>query len=473
MSRLRACAGRATRSSWLPWTAVTATLLVVMLATAAGARPRAHSTTGARHPQIALDWEISRAWPGAQVARDAYPPFFAIFASAWEPIAEQPPGRIDIASSRAWGPNANLVFARTIVRADRRHDVELSVSARDGVDLFLNGKTVVPAGAGRGVREPFAGGEEGTIGRATLTLEKGLNEILLMVEGSADAWSFTASVDRELERPIKDHARLTKRWETPAAFLTPESVQYDAQRNVLYVSSFDVSYAATPEATGFISRLSLDGAIEELHWITGLNAPTGMGIAGDRLYVLERGHLTEIDIAEGAVTARHPVPGSDFLNDLTVAADGVVYMTDTRPSSHADSRIYRFKDGEVDVWLDGDEIERANGLFHHAGRLLVGNTGDGSLKAVDLSTRAVDKIVTLGAGVVDGIRVTNDGYYLVSHWEGQVYLVSPTGVVVEILDTLPEAVNNTADFEFVAEQDLLVIPTFLGNRVIAYQLGGR
>jgi len=109
-------------------------------------------------------------------------------------------------------------------------------------------------------------------------------------------------------------------------------------------------------------------------------------------------------------------------------------------------------------------------LFHHAGRLLVGNTGDGSLKSVDLRTKAIEKIVTLGAGVVDGIRVTADGDYLVSHWEGQVYVVSPAGEVVEILDTLPEAVNNTADFELVAGHGLLVIPTFLGNRVIAYRM---
>ena len=73
--------------------------------------------------------------------------------------------------------------------------------------------------------------------------------------------------------------------------------------------------------------------------------------------------------------------------------------------------------------------------------------------------------------VIDGIRIDNEGNYLVSHWEGQPFLVSPEGDIVGILDIGSERLN-AADFEFVKEKNLLVIPTFVGNTVVAYRLVG-
>ena len=143
-------------------------------------------------------------------------------------------------------------------------------------------------------------------------------------------------------------------------------------------------------------------------------------------------------------------------------------MSDTRPSSNPDSRIYCFKNGKVKVWLDGDDINWANGLYYFNNNLLVGNSGDGCLKSVDIKTKKVTKIACLGAGIVDGIRIDRKGNYLVSHWEGQTYLISPEGKIVELMDTI--GVNNSADFEFIKEKNLLIIPTFVGNQVVAYRL---
>jgi hypothetical protein len=71
--------------------------------------------------------------------------------------------------------------------------------------------------------------------------------------------------------------------------------------------------------------------------------------------------------------------------------------------------------------------------------------------------------------VLDGIAVDREGNYLVSHWEGQLYRVTPSGEVVEILDLMPLGLN-TAAFEYLPEQNLLVLPTFGGNQVVAYRL---
>jgi sugar lactone lactonase YvrE len=274
--------------------------------------------------------------------------------------------------------------------------------------------------------------------------------------------------DRELNPVTKDHSRVTKLWETPAEFKIPESVLYDPKREILYVSSFSRIGQGSAN-TGFISKLTLDGRIDELKWIDELDGPCGMGIYEDRLYVVEcSGNLVEIDIDAGKIAKRVPVPGAEFLNDLAIDRAGTIYMSNSSRVPAA-TDIHRFRAGKCEVWKDGTDLHRANGLFVHDNRLIVGNTGDGCWKRVELDSGHVSDIACLGAGINDGIRVDSDGNYLLSHWEGQLYRVSPSGEVVELLDTMAAGLN-CADFEFVRNRDLLVVPTFLGNNVVAYTL---
>jgi len=420
-------------------------------------------------PGTVMDWELSRPFKAERVDRGAYPRFYAIFNADWQQVTPEPSGLVDIAryAERSQG-GADLVLARTKIRSDSAQDITFSFGYSDEIDLFFNGQKVFAGNNSYQYRDPSFLGVVGLHDHVTLRLEKGLNEIFMMVTETFGGWGLMGKASVELDPPRNEHHRLTKVWETDDVFLTPESVLYDPERDILYVTSFDAQFASTSEPTGYISRVTLDGAIQDQKWVTGLNAPTGMSIYNDLLYALERGSLTEIDPDNGEVVQRYPIPDVEFPNDLSIDADGNIYITDTRPSSHADSRIYRFKDGEFDVWLS-EGIDGSNGAFVHEDKLLVGNSGDGFLKAVDLATKNITRVTCLGAGVIDGIRVDNDGNYLVSHWAGQVYSITPDGQVVEILDTMTERLN-TADFEFVRDRELLVIPTFLGNRLVAYRI---
>ena len=162
------------------------------------------------------------------------------------------------------------------------------------------------------------------------------------------------------------------------------------------------------------------------------------------------------------------MPDSTFLNDLTVDPTGTIYISNTSRVQGARD-IYEFKDGSGAVFKTGDELYRTNGLLYYDQQLLAGNTGDGLLKLVHLGDGGVQTVTSLGAGVIDGIKVDNEGRYLVSHWEGQVYRISPSGDVVELLDTTDQG-RNCADFEFIGDDNLLIIPTFLSNTVMAYRL---
>ena len=424
-------------------------------------------------PGTITNWEVSRAIKAERVNRDAYPGFMALFGAGWQKVKSEPSGLVDIgryADRSEGGPD--LVFARFVVRSTEAQDVKFSFGYSDEVDLFLNGRKVFSANSAYRSRDPSFLGIVGPFDEVSLTLEKGLNEIFFMVTENFGGWGLLGITDPELAGPIVEHDRVTKVWETPDTFLTPESVLYDPDRKVLYVTNYDINTFSTPELTGYISKLSLDGEVLEERWVGDLKGPAGMNIYQDKLFVAERTSLTEIDLTTGEILRRHAIPGSQFLNDVSIDSEGYVYVTDTYPSSHILSRIYRFKDGEAEEWYGGREIGRANGLHLHGTELLIGNSGDGILKAVDIEHKRLREIACFGAGVIDGIRVDNSGNYIVSKWDGQVYSVSPEGDVVEILDIMPEGLN-TADFEYLPEQNLLVIPTFLGNKVVAYRLNER
>jgi hypothetical protein len=62
-------------------------------------------------------------------------------------------------------------------------------------------------------------------------------------------------------------SNIEKIWETPAQFKTPESVIYEPNENVLFVSSIDGAPDGK-DKQGFISKVSpLNGSIIELNWV--------------------------------------------------------------------------------------------------------------------------------------------------------------------------------------------------------------
>jgi len=417
------------------------------------------------------EWQVAGPYPADRVNREAYPNFYAIFLAPWQTVAPDAQGFVDLnLHIPRETPEGDLAIVRYVFSSDEEKVVELDLSFGGEVDLFFNGWRIFSGRVAGGAPDSLE--EEGALApyAAPLYVKKGLNEIFLMVTGRSDAWGFRAQTRDALAPKAMDHTSATEAWATPPVFLTAESVLKDPDRDLLYVSSFDNEYTRKPEPSGFISTLSLEGEILDLHWVDGLHAPTGMDIWRDTLFVAEREHLLAIDLATGEVAGRWEIPDPVFPNDLVIDDQGTVYISDTRTGDWAESRIYRFRDGRFDIFAN-EGISRANGLWIHDGWLIVGSSGDGLLKRVELSTGKIETIISMGSGIIDGIRVDPQGNYLVSHWEGQLYRISPDGEVVELLDALPEGWN-TADFEYLPEEGLILMPTFLDNRVRAIRIGG-
>jgi sugar lactone lactonase YvrE len=202
-----------------------------------------------------------------------------------------------------------------------------------------------------------------------------------------------------------------------------------------------------------------------LKWATGLNAPKGSGIYQDRLYVTDIDELVEIDLETGQILCRYPADGAGFLNDVTIDKNGNVYVSDM---SSKNSVIYKLVQNKMVAWLKGPEISRPNGLYAQRDTLIVGNSGDGSLKAVILATREISIIAEIGSGI-DGVQSDGKGNYFISDWRGKTSFVTSSGHVTVLMDTTNQKINS-ADIEYIESRQILLIPTFFDNRVVAYQV---
>jgi sugar lactone lactonase YvrE len=412
-------------------------------------------------PGTVTRWEISPSNKVSDIDTEAYPGAKALRETQWQKADCEPDGMVNVARyvTRA-GREPDCVIARTIIASEKAQSRKYLFGYSDAVTVFLNGEALFSGESAYQQRDPSFLGIVGLFDAVYLPLEKGDNELLLIVTESFGGWGFMC---READATFVD-AALQQVWETPKEFLFPESAVYDAKRNVIYVSNFDLYGRAASAGGQFISRLSPDGEIIEKEWLKGLRLPTGMVIVGDRLYVVERTALVEVDIETAQVANRHAMPAPGFPNDIVADAAGRLYVSDSRRDV-----VYRFADGSFEEWLGAPLISGPNGLFVDGQSLIVGNSGDNSLKRVDLETKEARVIARLGAGVIDGIRMDDKGSLIVSHTEGRVFRIASDGGITRLLDTTGPG-RYTADFEYIAEKNLLAIPGYADGRVVAYRM---
>ncbi|MBD0298247.1 MAG: ATP-binding protein [Flavisolibacter sp.] len=248
-----------------------------------------------------------------------------------------------------------------------------------------------------------------------------------------------------------------KIWETDSVLAVPESVLPDLKNGILYVSLIDGA-ADAKDGKGGVAILDKDGKIMNAAWVTGLNAPKGMSIYSNKLYVADLDNVVEIDIKTGKIVQRYPVQGAVFLNDITINNNGVVYVSDTRTGN-----VHQLKDGQVTSYLTG--LTGVNGL-RAVNKDLYILTSKEMLKADEKKT--LTKIADLDYPG-DGIEPIGNGDFVVSAWTGYIHYVMADGKKQLLLNTT-EQKKNTADIGFDPSRRIVYVPTFLAKSVMAYQL---
>jgi hypothetical protein len=270
----------------------------------------------------------------------------------------------------------------------------------------------------------------------------------------------TAAADSTANADTVKAVTLTKKWETDSVLTTCESVIYDKANDVLYVANINGD-PSKKDGNGFISKVSLDGKVSQVSWVKGMDAPKGMGIFNGKLYVNDIDRIHEVDIASGKISKTHKVEGAKFLNDITVDDAGKVYSSDT-----GGGVIYLIDGGKLSKWMDN--VDGPNGLLAENSQLLVLGFNSKKLNMIDIPSKQITQ-KTDSIDNADGIEAIGGGAYLASSWNGLVHYISPEWKRTLILDTSADKIN-AADIEYIQEKNLLLVPTFFKNKVVAYEL---
>jgi hypothetical protein len=296
-----------------------------------------------------------------------------------------------------------------------------------------------------------------------------ISVILTLMYACKEKATVTVTEDPDTTAVITDTVivkvpKLTRTWESDTTLRTPESVLYDKTKNVLYVSNVGGVPPTKKDGDGFISQLSPDGKIIKLKWATGFDAPKGLGLVGSTLYVTDIDRIKAVDTKTGKILNTWKVPGATYLNDVAISTDSIVYFTDFEKST-----IHQLRKGKLSVVRVDTSLGGTNGIYVDGNTLLLAGSQTGNVYTMNIGDQSVQ---TMASGIPsgDGIERYKNGW-IVSNWNGQIYHIDDTGKVTMVLDTQGEKLNS-ADIEVIEEKDLLIVPTFFGNKVVAYTMKG-
>jgi len=172
--------------------------------------------------------------------------------------------------------------------------------------------------------------------------------------------------------------------------------------------------------SGFISTIDADGKLN-LKWTAEkLNAPKGLYVAGDTLWVTDIDEVKSFDAKTGKWKSTVAVKGSEFLNDITVNKAGEVFVTDSGlngkgvSSGGKKDAIYKIVDGKVSTLVKSKDLQIPNGIYQNGDNFTVTSFADKGVYSVSADGKVSD--VTAVAGQIDGIELVKDGDYVVSSW---------------------------------------------------------
>jgi hypothetical protein len=248
----------------------------------------------------------------------------------------------------------------------------------------------------------------------------------------------------------------------------PESVRYDSIQDVYFVSNFNGNGSAI-DSNGFISKISPEGIIDSLHFMTGteahpMHSPSGMYITGDTLWACDRDGVHGFDRKTGKqlqfIDFTSYSPG--FLNDIVEGSDGNLYVTDTGAP-----RLFRISGTQVTVVQDSLPVA-PNGIAREPqnGNLVLAPWGGArTFYAWNPNSPGVEKYRTANeGGFFDGIEFYTGKLLASSQQDSTLRVIDGDDHIIIKLPGEP------ADIGIDTKRRQVVIPYISRNTVDLWQL---
>lgn len=257
----------------------------------------------------------------------------------------------------------------------------------------------------------------------------------------------------------------------------PESALYDAQQDVYFISNLNGGLLAR-DNNGFITRVDAKTLEVELKWVEGgrggarLDAPKGMGIAGETLYVSDVTAVRRFDRRTGTPQGEIALPGATLINDIT--SDGTnVYVSDTGlrtgPGNTFEptgtDAIWKISGGRAEKIAAGRNLRYPNGLDFVDGKIWAVTFGPNEIYA--LAGGEPRTIAQLPEGQLDGLVRLPDGSAVVSSWGGEGIYRGKPGTRFEPILT---GIDAPADLGYDTKRGRLLVPLPTLNQVTIHAL---
>ncbi|WP_438465698.1 GTP-binding protein [Marinomonas sp. PE14-40] len=304
----------------------------------------------------------------------------------------------------------------------------------------------------------------------TLTSALTLSALTLVSHSFASHASASQSITSTKLKPV---------WEV-SGFKMPESVVYDSQRQQYYVANINDN-PMSADGNGSIGLIKQDGKSSVIEWVKGLSSPKGLEVKGNKLYVADVHELVVINLDDANIIARYPAPKAKVLNGIAISDSGQVFVSDW-----AGNALYQLQDGELINWLDSAKLESPNGLFVNQDYLYIAAWGadiqadfstltSGNLKRVAITKGSqvpqTSKVESLGDKAswqnLDGLHAYQESNWLTTDFlKGQLLNMNSQGDIESIYKLEP----GSADFYYREDKDLVIVPYFMSNKVVAYTL---
>jgi hypothetical protein len=266
------------------------------------------------------------------------------------------------------------------------------------------------------------------------------------------------------------------------AFASPSAVIYDADRDLYWVSNLNGEEST---GNGFISRLEPDAERSTLNYIDGkrqgvpLDAPRGLAVFADVLYVADVKMIRRFKASTGEHLTDTAVPGSVFLSDVAVAVDGSIYVTDvgSDPSEAALANagadaIYQISPaGQVSVVAKRPNLGGPFALVANETGLWITCSGSNELlllvPGTDGEAVADAGRLALPGSALRGIVGMPDGTFLISsEATGTVYRGYRDGPFQAVVDEL----EGPGDLGYDTRRQRLLIPLLTGHALAIFEL---